>query len=51
MRLVTLRQTAVQKQIREAETAGDGQQRAALMQDFLTLTQVKIALGKELKKF
>ncbi len=51
MRLVTLRQTAVQQQIKEAETAGDQQQRAALMQNFLALSQVKIALGKELKKF
>ena len=51
MRLVTLQQTAVQKQIKEAETAADSAQRAALMQSFLTLTQVKIALNKELKKY
>ncbi len=51
MRLVTLQQTAVQKRIKEAETAADSAQRAALMQSFLTLTQVKIALNKELKKY
>ena len=50
-RIVSLQQTALQNEIKQAQKAGDAEKNKELMRNFIMLAQVRSRLEKELKKY